>query len=181
MPSVRSFEQITFYSTNFPSTVKRSFRFRIFRVNFRAKKMSLQLLHKFLFFWFEKSIEILFYNTWLFHQKLIEIFAKIRTRSLSFQHYIFGSILGPAGMCHPTYRYCTSQDKSHSCSDFWLTTPPPAVLSELENKYWLLQTFLRISKYHTLTEVGKRNFFFSPQSQFRNLKEALPQSQFRNF
>ncbi len=31
------------------------------------------------------------------------------------------------------------------------------------------------------TEVGKRNFFLSPQSQFRNLKEALPQSQFRNF
>jgi hypothetical protein len=25
------------------------------------------------------------------------------------------------------------------------------------------------------------NFFLSPQSQFRNLKEALPQSQFRNF
>jgi hypothetical protein len=25
------------------------------------------------------------------------------------------------------------------------------------------------------------NFFWSPQSQFRNLKEALPQSQFRNF
>jgi hypothetical protein len=34
---------------------------------------------------------------------------------------------------------------------------------------------------HYLAEVGKRNFFFSPQSQFRNLKEALPQSQFRNF
>ncbi len=30
-------------------------------------------------------------------------------------------------------------------------------------------------------EVGKRNFFFGPQSQFRNMKEALPQSQFRNF
>jgi hypothetical protein len=29
--------------------------------------------------------------------------------------------------------------------------------------------------------VGTRNFFSSPQSQFRNLKEALPQSQFRNF
>ncbi len=26
-----------------------------------------------------------------------------------------------------------------------------------------------------------RNFFLIPQSQFRNLKEALPQSQFRNF
>jgi hypothetical protein len=26
-----------------------------------------------------------------------------------------------------------------------------------------------------------RNFFSSPQSQLRNLKEALPQSQFRNF
>jgi hypothetical protein len=32
-----------------------------------------------------------------------------------------------------------------------------------------------------LTEVGTRNFFFSPQPQFRNLQEALPQSQFRNF
>jgi hypothetical protein len=31
------------------------------------------------------------------------------------------------------------------------------------------------------SEVGARNFFFSPQSQFRSLKEALPQSQFRNF
>jgi hypothetical protein len=31
------------------------------------------------------------------------------------------------------------------------------------------------------TEVGTRNFFLSPQSQFRNLQEALPQSQFRNF
>ncbi len=31
------------------------------------------------------------------------------------------------------------------------------------------------------TEVGTRNFFLSPQSQFRNLKEALPQSQFRKF
>jgi hypothetical protein len=31
------------------------------------------------------------------------------------------------------------------------------------------------------TEVGKRNFFLSPQPQFRNLKETLPQSQFRNF
>jgi hypothetical protein len=29
--------------------------------------------------------------------------------------------------------------------------------------------------------VGTRNFFFSPQSQLRNLKEALPQSQIRNF
>jgi hypothetical protein len=29
--------------------------------------------------------------------------------------------------------------------------------------------------------VGTRNFFLSPQSQLRNLKEALPQSQFRNF
>jgi hypothetical protein len=27
--------------------------------------------------------------------------------------------------------------------------------------------------------VGTRNFFLSPQSQFRNLKEALLQSQFR--
>jgi hypothetical protein len=31
------------------------------------------------------------------------------------------------------------------------------------------------------SEVGTRNFFLSPQSQLRNLKEALPQSQFRNF
>jgi hypothetical protein len=30
-------------------------------------------------------------------------------------------------------------------------------------------------------EVGERNFFLSPQSQFRNLKESLPQSRFRNF
>ncbi len=30
-------------------------------------------------------------------------------------------------------------------------------------------------------EVGTRNFFLSPQSQFRNLKEALSQSQFLNF
>jgi hypothetical protein len=30
-------------------------------------------------------------------------------------------------------------------------------------------------------EVGTRNFFSSPQSQFHNLKEALPQTQFRNF
>jgi hypothetical protein len=29
--------------------------------------------------------------------------------------------------------------------------------------------------------VGTRNFFLSPQLQFHNLKEALPQSQFRNF
>jgi hypothetical protein len=32
-----------------------------------------------------------------------------------------------------------------------------------------------------LAEVGMRNFLLGPQSQFRNLKEALPQSQFRNF
>ncbi len=32
-----------------------------------------------------------------------------------------------------------------------------------------------------LPEVGTRNFFLSLQPQFRNLKEALPQSQFRNF
>ncbi len=29
--------------------------------------------------------------------------------------------------------------------------------------------------------AGTCNFFLSPQSQFRNLKEALPQPQFRNF
>ncbi len=32
-----------------------------------------------------------------------------------------------------------------------------------------------------IAEVGTLNFFLSPQPQFRNLKEALPQSQFRNF
>jgi hypothetical protein len=32
-----------------------------------------------------------------------------------------------------------------------------------------------------MSEVGTHNFFFSPQSQLRNLKDALPQSQFRNF
>jgi hypothetical protein len=32
-----------------------------------------------------------------------------------------------------------------------------------------------------MAEVGTRNFFSSPQSQFRNLMETLPQSQFRNF
>ncbi len=36
-----------------------------------------------------------------------------------------------------------------------------------------------ISSY--TSELGTRNFFLSPQSQFRNLKEAPPQSQFRNF
>jgi hypothetical protein len=30
-------------------------------------------------------------------------------------------------------------------------------------------------------EVGTQNFFWSPQLQFRNSKEELPQSQFRNF
>jgi hypothetical protein len=34
---------------------------------------------------------------------------------------------------------------------------------------------------YKLPEVGTRNFFSSPQSQFHNLQEALPQSQFRNF
>jgi hypothetical protein len=29
--------------------------------------------------------------------------------------------------------------------------------------------------------VGARNFFWSLQSQFRNLKKELPQSHFRNF
>jgi hypothetical protein len=37
------------------------------------------------------------------------------------------------------------------------------------------------SKNHLIPEVGTRNFFLSPQSQLRNFKEALPQSQFRNF
>jgi hypothetical protein len=40
---------------------------------------------------------------------------------------------------------------------------------------WLTEIF------NTLPEVGTRNFFLSPQSQLRNLKEALLQSQFRNF
>ncbi len=31
-----------------------------------------------------------------------------------------------------------------------------------------------------LTDVGTRNFFLSPQSQLRNFKDELPQSQFRN-
>jgi hypothetical protein len=30
-------------------------------------------------------------------------------------------------------------------------------------------------------EVSTRNFLLSPQSQFCNMKEALPQSQFRKF
>ncbi len=34
---------------------------------------------------------------------------------------------------------------------------------------------------YKLAQVGTRNFFLSLQSQFRNLKEALPQLQFRNF
>jgi hypothetical protein len=37
-----------------------------------------------------------------------------------------------------------------------------------------------LSAVYLYPEVGTRNFFLSPQSQFRNLKEALPQSQFRN-
>jgi hypothetical protein len=32
-----------------------------------------------------------------------------------------------------------------------------------------------------IAEVGMRNFFLSPQSQLSSLKEAFPQSQFRNF
>jgi hypothetical protein len=32
-----------------------------------------------------------------------------------------------------------------------------------------------------ISKVGARNYFLSPQSQLRNLKEALPQSQFHNF
>jgi hypothetical protein len=35
--------------------------------------------------------------------------------------------------------------------------------------------------YTCRVRVGTRNFILSPQSQFRNLKEALPQSQFRSF
>jgi hypothetical protein len=38
-----------------------------------------------------------------------------------------------------------------------------------------------LTPFYKLSEVGTRNFFLNPQSQFRNLKEALPQSQFRNF
>ncbi len=32
-----------------------------------------------------------------------------------------------------------------------------------------------------MSRGGQAQLFFSPQSQFRNLKEALPQSQFRNY
>jgi hypothetical protein len=35
--------------------------------------------------------------------------------------------------------------------------------------------------YGLYAEVGTRNFFLSAQSQFRNLKEAFPQSQVHNF
>ncbi len=44
-------------------------------------------------------------------------------------------------------------------------------------------TGLSSSWYHfnIVAEVGKRNLFFSPQSQFRNLKEELPQSQLGSF
>ncbi len=35
--------------------------------------------------------------------------------------------------------------------------------------------------YVSNTRGGHAQLFLSPQSQFRNLKEALPQSQFRNF
>jgi hypothetical protein len=40
--------------------------------------------------------------------------------------------------------------------------------------------FLTLPLYHIrplkfLSEVGTRTFFWSPQSQFRNVKEALPQ------
>jgi thiosulfate reductase cytochrome b subunit len=43
-----------------------------------------------------------------------------------------------------------------------------------------------IRKREKILGTGKQRwaratFFLSPQSQFRNLKEALPQSQFRNF
>ncbi len=34
---------------------------------------------------------------------------------------------------------------------------------------------------YKITQVGTRNFFLSLQTQLRNLKEALLQSQFRNF
>jgi hypothetical protein len=40
---------------------------------------------------------------------------------------------------------------------------------------------LIVLRLYQSAEVGTRNFFLSPQSQLRNLKEALPQSQFRNF
>jgi hypothetical protein len=38
-----------------------------------------------------------------------------------------------------------------------------------------------LAAFQSFAEVGTRNFFLSPHSQFRNLKEALLQSQFRNF
>ncbi len=38
----------------------------------------------------------------------------------------------------------------------------------------------QMTSFNLFTEVGTHNFFKSPQSQFCNLKEALPQSQCRN-
>ncbi len=40
---------------------------------------------------------------------------------------------------------------------------------------------INVHNYVHIPEVGTRNFFSSPQSQLCNSKEALPQSQFRNF
>jgi hypothetical protein len=43
---------------------------------------------------------------------------------------------------------------------------------------YLLPTSATVVK---ASEVGMHHFFLGPQSQFLNLKEALPQSQFHNF
>ncbi len=53
----------------------------------------------------------------------------------------------------------------------------PIAYCPLSTAHCLLPTVYN----HYLPEVGTRNFFGSPQSQFRNLKKELPQSQFRNF
>jgi hypothetical protein len=57
----------------------------------------------------------------------------------------------------------------HSLNDFMTT----ALLISRKRK-------LELHKL-SLAEVGTHNFLLSPQPQFRNLKETLPQSQFRNF
>jgi hypothetical protein len=56
------------------------------------------------------------------------------------------------------------------CKNHWLDSPLDCAAD------WCLTPSCQIA-----AEVGTRNFFLSPQSQFRNLKEALLQSQFRNF
>ncbi len=60
---------------------------------------------------------------------------------------------------------------------------PAAVLSIVNIQVFGRRCAGSVVAYHTVTptEVGAQNFFLSPQSQFRNLKEALLQSQFRDF